>query len=89
MLKYLILLGEGWHINLSDVLKAVKDEKMDLKTAEQQSFGLVSLPWGGRGHSKSSLEAVGPDSRNCGVANIPADALLANEDPPLRSLCAS
>jgi hypothetical protein len=30
LLKYSILLGEGWYMDLTDILRAVKDGKMDI-----------------------------------------------------------
>lgn len=44
MPKYLIPLGERRHMDLTYILRAVKDGKMDLKTAEQQTLGWVLFP---------------------------------------------
>jgi NCAIR mutase (PurE)-related protein len=44
LLKHLILLGEGRYMDLTNILKSVKEGKIDLETAEQQvlSLGFVS-----------------------------------------------
>jgi pyridinium-3,5-biscarboxylic acid mononucleotide synthase len=40
LIKRSILPGEGWYMDLIDILRAVKDGKMDIETAEYQAHGL-------------------------------------------------
>jgi pyridinium-3,5-biscarboxylic acid mononucleotide synthase len=42
-----VIFNAGWYMDLTDILRAVKEGKMDLKTAEQQACGLGFVSYAG------------------------------------------